>query len=309
MKGYCGQLKNEELLRKCASGGIATALMTKCLEEGGVCYGVAYTLDFYGVEYIRITDKKDISYLQGSKYVKAELSKEIIKSLTDDLRNGLNVVFTGLPCELSEITSRLEKANIDMKNLLRVDLKCNGPAPCEALFQYVKNLENEKKCKVTGITTPYKNPSWLPVYIKIDFENGEESVTEFSKTELGVAFDVCKDEKCYYCAYKGNNHKSDMTVSNFWGVNINNPAFNILGSSYAYVYTEKGENSLKELDTFNLFSDDAKKRVSGLPVHTTTPEKIKEYEKFKKNFKKYGLKKAVKKYFSFTEKLRRVFSQ
>ena len=307
MKGYCGQLKNNEILRTCASGGMATALYKKCLEEDGVCYGVAYTSDFYGVSYIRVSNEEELPLLKGSKYVKAPLTKEIIEDVSKDLENGLKVVFIGLPCDLYDLILFLEEKNINYENLLRVDLKCNGPVSMEAFSEYIKNLEKEKGSKVIRVITPFKNPSWFPVFIKVDFENGEEYEIELGKTDFGVAFDYLKDEKCYYCAYKGDNHKSDMTISNFWGVNIKNPAFNIFGSSYAYVYTKKGEEALLTLDDFNLFSDDAEKRVSGLPIYTTTPKKIKEYEKFKKNFSKYGLKKAVEKHKSFLNKLKRLF--
>lgn len=309
MKGYCGQVKNRDTLNKCASGGLVTALIEDCLNRGGVCYGVAYTPDLYGAEYIRISQKSEIHLLQGSKYVKVPLTSELLNSLCEDLKKGLYVVFTGLPCDLYDVTLHLEKENINTDNLLKIDLKCNGPAPCEALSQYVKGLEEENKSKAVRIITPYKNPSCLPVLIRVDFENGKSLVRELSKTDFGVAFDYCKEEKCYYCAYKGENHKADMTVSNFWGIKVNHPAFNQSGCSYAYVYTKKGEEALENLKDFNLFSDDAEKRVSSLPVHTTTPEKIKEYEYFKKNFNKYGLFKAVKKQKGFILKIKRLLTR
>ena len=307
MKGFCGHLKDETKLKNCASGGFATALYEKILKNGGVGYGVAYTPDFKGAEYIRITKSEEIKKLQTSKYIKASLTEDIINKVTEDLKRDKEVVVIGLPCDVACLYEKLY--NINKEKLLLVDLKCNGPATFDALTQYVELLEKRFESKVKNIITPFKNPTWYPVYIKVEFENNKEYVELLADTEFGVAFDFCKDENCYYCKYKGDNHKSDMTVSNFWGVNIKDPAFSYHGTSYAYVYTKKGEEALKSLDTFNLFENDANERNKSLPRYTTTPEKIKQYERFKKNFKKYGLLKAVKKQQTLKAKIKKLLKK
>ena len=307
MKGFCGHLKDESILKKTASGGFSYALCERILSNGGVCYGASYTPDFKGAEYIRVSDFNTLDKILTSKYVKATLSDEILNFVLEDLKSDKEVLFTGLPCDLYKLSEKLEQENIDTKKLLRVDLKCNGPVIPEGFFEYTKMLEHSFGKKIKSIITPYKNPSWYPVCIKVIFEDNSSFIEELAKTEYGILFDYLKDEKCYYCAYKGDNHKSDITISNFWGVNVKDPSFSYYGTSYAYVYTKKGEDFLKTTDSLILFEDDVEKRLEGLPSYSTTPKKIKQCEKLKKNFKRYGLVKAIKIHNSFINRLIRKF--
>ena len=48
---YGGYIKDDKELLSCTSGGIATALSIKFIEDGGYVAGVKYTLDFKSAEY------------------------------------------------------------------------------------------------------------------------------------------------------------------------------------------------------------------------------------------------------------------
>ena len=304
MKCYYGQIQDEKMLKKTASGGFAYAMYTKVLDKGGVCYGASYTDDFKGASYIRVTDRDKLNKLITSKYVKATLDESIVSSLTEDIKCGKKVIFIGLPCDVYYIIKKINNLKLPTDNLITCDLKCNGPTlPC-GFKSYVEHLEEKYNQKVKNIITPYKNPSWYPVCIKVVFEDNSEYIEELAKTDLGVAFDFLKDEKCYYCKYKGDNHKSDMTISNYWGIKITDPGFNYYGTSYAYVYTKKGEDFLKSIPYLNLFDDVSEE--TNLPLYSTDSYRVKQMNKFKKDFEKYGLLKAVKKRNSFLLRLARI---
>ena len=71
-KCYYGSLKNDDELKKSSSGGFATSISNYVIMNRGVVYGVAYTSDYKGAEFIRVTAKEDIKRLVGSKYIYAD---------------------------------------------------------------------------------------------------------------------------------------------------------------------------------------------------------------------------------------------
>lgn len=57
-KCYYGSLKDVNELRKSSSGGFAASVAKYVIQKHGVIYGVAYTSDFKGAEFIRATQNK-----------------------------------------------------------------------------------------------------------------------------------------------------------------------------------------------------------------------------------------------------------
>lgn len=57
-KCYYGSLKDVNEVRKSSSGGLAASIAKHVIQRSGIVYGVAYTSDFKGAEYIRATSNK-----------------------------------------------------------------------------------------------------------------------------------------------------------------------------------------------------------------------------------------------------------
>lgn len=62
-KCYYGSMKDLSELQKSSSGGFATSIAKYVIQRRGVVYGVAYTSDFRGAEYIRATTDSDMQKL------------------------------------------------------------------------------------------------------------------------------------------------------------------------------------------------------------------------------------------------------
>lgn len=84
MRLYGGYIKDENLLRTSASGGLATAAALHMLKNNGVIYGVVYNDDFKSVRYDRIDCVEKVKELQGSKYLKANPGR-VLDSVINDL--------------------------------------------------------------------------------------------------------------------------------------------------------------------------------------------------------------------------------
>ena len=304
VKAYCGYIKNEDLLKKSASGGAATALSLSVLQQGGVVYGVAYASDFKSVKYIRVDNFDLVKEIQGSKYLKASVAK-IFGSVEKDLKNETKVLFIGLPCDVAALKRNLESRQIDSSNLITIDLICHGPTFARVADIYLSRLEKKFKSSIKHISVRYKKPNWVPPYLFVSFENGKRYCKEFYKTDYGIAFSTMQLDGCYHCKFKGDNHVSDITIGDYWGIDETDVGYNELGTSILFVHNEKGENFIFSLHNFSLFDADLKKALQGNPMYSIAKEKNQQSQIFKKNFEKKGLSYAVSKELGFFRNIKR----
>lgn len=296
MKAFCGYINDEKLLKKCASGGFATAMYQTVLGNGGVVYGVAYTKNFKSAEFCRVTNESELSNLRSSKYVKATLTKEILDNIVKDLNSGITVLFIGLPCDVGAVRNYITKKQIKDTDLYLVELICHGPTITPVLEQYIDNLEKKFKSKVKAFNVRYKNPYWLPMNVFAEFENGKKYVKPFYQTEYGIAFSNLSRESCYNCKYKNNNHKGDLSIGDYWGIKECDKGYNKFGTSVAICQTFKGESFLTSLNNILLYDADLDRVLAGNPRYLEAKQKLYESIQFQKIFESHGIKRATFKY-------------
>ncbi len=305
MKAYCGYIQNSSLLKQSASGGLATCMAQTMLQMGGICYGVSYTEDFKGAKYLRVTDEAGLFKLQSSKYIKAKMTKEILASIGEDVISGKQVLVIGLPCEIGMVKGFLEKQNIPSENLFTVDLICHGPTTPEVAETYITYLEQKYRSKVVKFSVRYKNPNWTPGYLFAEFENGKQFLKKFFDTDYGTAFSMMPLEQCFHCAFKGDNHRADLTIGDYWGVDPSEEGYHKVGTSLALTHNEKAEAFLKNLDGFVLYPADMEKALRVNKRYHESIKKTKQREQFRNNYKQFGLKKAVAKHLGWKGRLKR----
>lgn len=297
MKTYCGYIKDEAVLMKSSSGGIATAMSMKVLSECGIVYGAAYTHDFKGVEYIRVDNEKDLKRLQSSKYSKAKFTREILTQIAGDLSQKKKVFFCGIPCDVNVVKQYMKKNNVDTSTLITADLICHGAVDARVLEQYIDHIEKKHNSKVVEFTTRYKNPDWTHTYMYAKFENGKEFIRSFYlDTEYGLSLPFMKTNRCYDCPFKGEDgHVADFTIGDYWGSKPEDKGYNKLGTSIIFVYDKAGEDFLKSLDNFELSDADKEKALKGNPMYSKSAPQKDKIEWCREYFEKEGLIKTVRK--------------
>ncbi|MDE5995258.1 MAG: Coenzyme F420 hydrogenase/dehydrogenase, beta subunit C-terminal domain [Oscillospiraceae bacterium] len=302
-KCYYGCLHDADELKKSSSGGFATSIAKYAIKNQAVVYGVSYTSDFKGAEYIRASSNEDLIKMIGSKYICANNS-QIIKAggIIDDLTSGKKVVLIGLPCNIAGALSVIHSKGLKTDNLITIDLICGGATPSEVGKQYIEYIEKKHKSNVIDFSVRYKNPNWTPPYLRAVFENGDVFCKPFYETEYGFAFEHMKKESCYSCRFKGNNHPSDITVGDGWGLEKSAPGYNRLGVSVAFVHTEAGDNLLKKLTDIDLFEVDSDKMKQSNPRYSTPKPRSEKSKKFTSDYRKYGLIKSCKKSYSLKKR-------
>lgn len=303
MKAYGGYITDNDILKQCASGGLATAMYENIIKDGGIVYGAVYTNGFKSAEYVRCDKLSETDKFRSSKYIKVNLSEDTKKQIAEDIKSGTKVLFIGIACDVIKIKNMVKSLKLKDDNVIYVDLVCNGPADPEVAVQFVDMMEKKHKSKIKSFNARYKNGEWGIPYLRVEFESGKIFLEKLYHTYYGIAFENMCDEICYHCPYKGEDHKADIVIGNLNGLNKNHPFYNKFGVSFAVTNSCKGDEFLKSLDNFRMFSFDTKKLFNGT-VRDRSEEQIKDNLKFKANFRKYGLKKAVHKHLGIKRRIK-----
>ena len=126
---YAGYVQDDGELLACSSGGIATALARRVIQQGGYVAGVVYSADFHRAEYYVTNRMEDLDRFKGSKYVetaKGTIYRDV-KALLDA---GETVLFFGLPCMVAALRGYLQQ---EYARLIAVELICHGHTSAEVI--------------------------------------------------------------------------------------------------------------------------------------------------------------------------------
>ena len=235
---YAAKTNEESIRMQSSSGGIFSIIAEKTFKNNGIVYGAAFDENFV-VKHIGISSIDDLDLLRRSKYVQSDLN-DSFKFVESDLKEGKPVLFTGTPCQVEGLLSYLKKP---YDNLITMDFVCHGvPAP-KVWEHYKAHLENQYNSSVTDVNFRDKSLGWKNSSLRVEFHNGNVYCNTFRNDPYMKAFLANLDlrESCYSCKFKSTNHKSDITVADFWGIEKIKPEIDDeKGLSLLLVNTEKG---------------------------------------------------------------------
>lgn len=240
MKVYACYNRNLEIRMASSSGGVFTPIAQKVLSNNGIVYGVAITEDCYGAEYIRVDNEKRLALLRGSKYMQAKMG-DVLKSVSNDLKSGKLVLFTGTACQVNGLKKFLRH---DYDNLITVDVICHG-APSPLLWKkYAEHQEEKYGSKLESVSFRCKEVSWADFGMK---ENEVFISKDIDPFMLMFLRDYCLRPSCYNCKAK-NEKLSDITMADFWGIELCAPEMNDgKGTSLVIVRTIKGAQLFEDI--------------------------------------------------------------
>lgn len=229
---YAAINNNEAVRMQSSSGGIFTLIAEHVLERGGVVFGACFDSDWNVIH--DYTETKDgLARFRGSKYVQTNVgnSFNLVKVFLD---SGREVLFSGTPCQVAGLKNYLRKP---YSNLLTIDLVCHGVPSPEVWRKYLQ----ETICKAYGIKNKKalvnpgdyiadlsfraKDGGWKNFSFKVKYKDGRIEVMPFWENYYMNVFlaNLSLRPSCYACPAKLNNVQSDITIADFWGVNMINP--------------------------------------------------------------------------------------
>ena len=290
------------------SGGAFIAISDVILDRGGVVYGAAL-LDDLSVGHIRVTDKSSRQRLKGSKYVQSDLNG-IFRSVRQDLKDGLTVMFTGTPCQTSGLRSYIGKKLGE--NLYLVDIVCHG-VPSPTLWKdNLTYLQNRWKTKIKSANFRDKRFGWFTHRESYQTDKGTKFAGSFTR---GFYLTLSLRTSCANCHFGNIQRPSDISLAGFWGSERVAPEWNAddKGLSLVLANTAKGQQLLQEAsasidcrqyDIENCMQNQLRGRVKFNPQH----------DEFQKDYAERGFGYAMKKYkcigfqfevYSFLSRLKR----
>ena len=237
--GYAAYNRDEDIRVQSSSGGIFTLIAEAIIDRSGVVFGVGFDNKFNVVHY-PIENKEGLSELRGSKYVQSTIG-DTYKIAGDFLNSGKKVLFTGTPCQIAGLKSYLQ---VDYDNLFTQDIICHGVPSPKAWRHYLSYISNDESIK--SISFRNKDLGWHQFSMKIETDKnsyrGDLSEDLFFKAFLK---NICLRPSCYNCHFKTLHRLSDLTLADFWGIELVLPEMDDdKGMSLVMVNSGKGRDLL-----------------------------------------------------------------
>ena len=288
---YCAQYKGDELANS-TSGGVFFAFAKYIIEQGGCVYGAAFC-NFPQLKHICVDDVRNLSKIQGSKYVESDFIN-VFPDLKKRVESGQLVLFSGTPCQIAAVRSFLKQ---DYPNILLIDILCHG-TPSKSLFGEYINWR-EKKWKTSILNYEFRNKSvskWGGEQKALVTTNKGEFVIPAVCDPYFSAFQkgIIAQKKCYSCKYASPIRIGDITAADFWGIRLCHPNFPYLkGASCMLVNSLKGKEFFEHVKKSFLLEkssfDEARKYnphfnhpLNPSPIQTKIYDKLKNKEGFSK---------------------------
>lgn len=235
--------KNPETLNESSSGGMFSLLAQWVIEQGGVVYGVGFDESF-SVRHMRAVTMEEASRFRTSKYVESDLT-EVYAHILEDLKNGLTVLLTGTPCQISAVQKFLTQKHTDCTKLYTCDNICHG-VPSPKIWRDYLDILKEKYIapdnEIVSINMRSKRFSWKKQVMDIrlkkdDLDNVLESFS-FNKFFLSL---YGNRPSCFHCHYTSFKRTADFSLADFWNVESAGITFDVTnGINEVLVNTEKG---------------------------------------------------------------------
>ena len=287
-EGWAEEIQTRE---RASSGGIASVLIQKFMENGG--YVAACLFQDGEFPFYLTQDEKESKWFAGSKYVKSN-PRGIYKKIEEKLNEGKKVLFIGLPCQVAAVKKTIKNDDC----LYTIDLICHGsPSPrilkifLEEMGINIKSIKEISFRKKTSFKIQIDHKDLLPFGMEDMYMHAFLKSLDYT-------------ESCYYCPYAEIGRISDLTVGDSWGSELNE-AEQKKGISLILCQTEKGKELLdsarvilKEVDL-----DKAVKANSQLSHPSIMPKERKKFFLYLRDGFHKAMAKAEPKYY-FKQKLK-----
>lgn len=251
---YAAWSLNPEIRYQSTSGGIFSELAIAILERGGVICGAIYD-EWHMVRHLITDTKRDIERLRQSKYVQSDM-RNIYWEIRDCLQQGKELLFCGTPCQCEGVYHYCRIENIDIQRLYLIDFICRGSNSPKVYRKFLDELEERYQAKITKVWFKNKTYGWNRFSTRIDFDSGAYYLRDrYHDTYIRgyIEENLYIRPSCASCEFKGLRRTSDITLADFWGVELQKyMQESDGGTSMVMVHTEKG-NKLWNLISHRLY--------------------------------------------------------
>lgn len=203
IKSWAAWSNDEDVRRKCSSGGIGFELGKQLIEQGYHAVGCRYDIAEQRAEHYIATTVEEFIQSIGSKYIQSYT----VDAFRQIQRRGQKYLITGTPCQIDSFRRMIRKFRCEDSFVL-MDFFCHCVPSMWAWRAYIKMLE-PKIGKVTYASWRNKfeygwHDSWL---MGIDGENTSKPVDWHDSYNL-----LIREKKV---SYKAGCHKETCFINYF----------------------------------------------------------------------------------------------
>lgn len=262
IKSWAAWSNDEDIRRKCSSGGIGFEIGKQLIEQGYKAVGCRYDIKEQRAEHYIATTVEELVQSIGSKYIQS-YTEEAFKQIE---RKGQKYLITGTPCQIDSFRRMIRKFRCE-DNFILMDFYCHCVPSMRAWKAYIKMLE-PKIGKVTYASWRNKfeygwHDSWLmgmdgeKTSKPVDWHDsynllirGKKSFIQ-SRLSKGDMFyelflgDFCLGPQCQKdCKYKLDKSSADIRIGDLWGRAYEKDQ---KGVSAFLAFTDKGRQLVENL--------------------------------------------------------------
>lgn len=262
-----------------SSGGVFLPLAREVINKGGVVFGAVYD-ESWEVHHVYAEKIEDVYPMMGSKYLQSKI-ENTFKDAERFLKQGREVLFVGSPCQIAGLRTYLR--NKQYPNLLAVDFLCHGvPSPgvwrrylAETYGGYDAKEQSRLQATAGKNSVLLSSLNAMSPIGDIKFRDKRESgwkkyrfvVLKKSASKAdqntvlssdihydnpfmrGFLSDIYLRPSCYACKCKNGVNHSDLTIADFWGINLIAPEFDDdKGVGLVLVNSSKGKGYFDSLN-------------------------------------------------------------
>ncbi len=234
-----------------SSGGIFSLIAEYFLRNGGHVFATSYDASFSAVTR-EIESIEDIANFAGSKYVQTKLGSTFIdiKRLLD---KNEQVLFVGTPCQVAGLHSFLRQ---EYDSLWTIDFICHG-VPSDKMWSTYRDLISNKK-EIKSISFRNKAKGWRKFGLQITYSDNSIYYNDKDEEPYLKAFidNLILRPSCYECHFKGLMRKADITLADFWGIELfDNNIDDDRGVSLVLVNNKKASQLFSEISGRIIFEE------------------------------------------------------
>lgn len=246
VKCYAAWSNDNDIRKKCSSGGIGFEIGKYLLNSGYKACGVKYNIEKNRAEHFIANNIKEYLSSVGSKYIQSYT----VDAFCNINKKEKNLV-VGTPCQIDSLRRYLQKKQIE-KNFVLMDFFCHGIPTMNLWTKYLSMVE-KKIGKVINVVWRDKSVGWQSSYnVIIQGENGIYN-SKANGERLFYDFflsNTCLGNACYSkCKYKYIKSSADIRIGDLWGKKYSNVD---KGVSTLLTFTEKGHSVVEQLSDCEL---------------------------------------------------------
>ena len=288
--------KAKDSIRKgSTSGGAASALAEEVIKMGGSVYGACLDESFK-LYHKKIESAKDIAKMQGTKYIQSNMTG-VFEDIKTDLKSDKKVLFIGTPCQTAAVLNFIKVNKLNVNNIYLCDIICHGVPSPKAFNDYILWLKEKESFNKYYFRN--KEISWRGDSASVK-ENDMLKTSKYISSFMNLYYsNLITDEACFNCAFTSKERVSDITISDFWGIENTIKDFeDALGVSMVLVNTKKGAELFESVNGKKKAVSIENAKQPQLKAPTKKPNGYGEF------WQNYNIKTALNKYGAIKENLK-----